>query len=260
MPTVLPRFGSATAAWTGREVLVWSSTAATSLRNGREVVLAYNAETNRWRTLPASGLAFRSRAVVVWTGNELVVWGGLGPESATAFDDGARLDPATGTWRRLPAAPVPGRAEAAAAWSGHEVLIWGGDSGGGNEIGQGVAYNPGTNTWRALPFSPLRAKSRAAGVWTGRHFFVMGGTARGELPAPGPGSAAYDPATGAWTAIRAAPRFPPYPSSATDVSFASDQRDNGLAVWTGTSILFVGGGDHLVDGTRRDGVRWTPEG
>ena len=130
---------------------------------GPRVVLAYNPSTNTWRTLPASGLTPRAHAVVVWTGKELVVWGGLTTDFGSAYDDGARLDPTTGTWRRLPPAPVPGRGQATAVWSGHDVLIWGGDSSAGTEVGKGAAYDPRSNSWRALPLSPLRAKTLPAG-------------------------------------------------------------------------------------------------
>jgi N-acetylneuraminic acid mutarotase len=122
MPTTLPGYDP-TAVWTGTEVLVWSSAPATPEAYGREVVLAYNPSTNTWRHLPPSGLTPRNGGVRVWTGHELVVWGGLNSDRTVAYGDGARLDPSTNRWRRLPAAPVPARGGAAAVWSGHEVLL-----------------------------------------------------------------------------------------------------------------------------------------
>ena len=123
MPTTLPGYDQ-TAVWTGTEVLVWSSAPATPETNGREVVLAYNPSTNTWRTLPSSGLTPRQGAVTIWTGHQLVVWGGLNFDFTYAYPDGARLDPLTGTWQRVPTAPVPARGFAGAAWSGREVLLW----------------------------------------------------------------------------------------------------------------------------------------
>jgi len=147
---------------------------------GREVVLAYNPSANTWRTLPVSGLTPRAHAITVWTGTELVVWGGLNADLTVAYGDGARLDPTTDTWRRLPPAPVPARGQATAVWSGHEVLLWGGDTATGTEVGKGAAYDPTTNTWRPLPLSPLRAKTLPASVWTGRFFIVIGGSSLGS--------------------------------------------------------------------------------
>ena len=254
MPTTLP-VTDPTVVWTGREMLVWSSVPGTPGAPGREVVLAYNPVTNRWRSLALSGLAPRVQAVTVWTGRELVVWGGVSSDFSTTYSDGARLDPVTNVWRRLPPAPVPGRGQAAAVWSGHEVLLWGGDSGAGEEVGQGAAYNPSRNRWRALPLSPLRAKFLPTGVWTGRFFLVMGGSAAGALPAPGPGSAAYDPATNSWTALPAAPLYPTDPASPT---IGADEREDGLGVWTGSAALLVGGLDYRHQAPRPDGVEWTP--
>jgi len=253
MPTTLPG-GEPTAVWTGHEVLVWSSAPGTADSKGREVVLAYNPTTNTWRTLPSSGLTSRAGAIRVWTGHELVVWGGFNSDFTVAYDDGARLDPTSDTWRRLPPAPVPARGQATAVWSGREVLLWGGDTAAGTEVGKGAAYDPTTNTWRALPLSPLRAKTLPAGVWTGRLFIVIGGSA-GSLPVPGPGAAAYDPSTNTWTALPAAPLYPPGLNSPP---YAADQREEGSAVWTGKAVVLVGGLDYRQQAPRADGIEWTP--
>jgi len=254
MPTTLPG-GDPTAVWTGREVLVWSSVPSTPNSDGREVVLAYNPTTDTWRTLPPSGLTPRADAITVWTGKELVIWGGINSDFTAAYADGARLDPVTDTWRRLPPAPVPARGMATAVWSGHEILLWGGDTAAGTEVGKGAAYDPATNTWRALPLSPLRAKTLPAGVWTGHFFLVIGGSAGGSLPAPGPGAAAYDPATNSWTALPAAPLYPPGLNSPT---VAADQREGGTALWTGKAVVLVGGLDYRQQAPRPDGIEWTP--
>jgi len=264
LPTQLLGYAP-TAVWTGTEVLVWSSAPATPEASGSEVVLAYNPSTNAWRKLPPSGLTPRQGAITVWTGHQLVVWGGLNSDFTSAYPDGARLDPLTGTWQRLPAAPVPARGLAGAVWSGREVLLWGGEIGtsvkarasaGFQSVGQGAAYDPATNRWRALPLSPLRAKSYPAAAWTGHFFIVIGGSANGVLPAPGPGAAAYDPANNTWTTLPAAPSYPPPdPNGPTG---PADQREGAFAVWTGTAVVLVGGGDYVEQGPRSDGIRWTP--
>ena len=129
-PTPLtPRSGAA-GAWTGTEMVVAGGFASpdgvASHASPASDGAAWDAATNTWRQLPPSGLTPRNGGVRVWTGHELVVWGGLNSERTIAYGDGARLDPSTNRWRRLPAAPVPARGGAAAVWSGHEVLLWGG--------------------------------------------------------------------------------------------------------------------------------------
>lgn len=254
MPTTLAGLDP-TSVWTGQEMLVWSSDPASATRTGaREVVLAYNPSTDTWRSLPLTGLTPRAYAVTVWTGKELVTWGGLNSDFTTAYGDGARLDPVTGTWRVLPPAPVPARGRATAVWSGREVLIWGGDTAPGTEIGRGAAYDPATDQWRALPGSPLRAKNMSTGVWTGHFFLVIGG-ATAVLPVPGPGAAAYNPATNTWTALPVAPLYPPATNGPT---YGADQRADSIAVWTGNSAVVVGGLDFQRQGARADGLQWTP--
>jgi hypothetical protein len=264
MPAPLPG-QDPTAVWTGHEMLVWSSAPTDPIdgTHAGEVALAYNPTTNTWRTLPPSGLAPRTGAIAVWTGKELVVWGGLTsspgdtPTPPNAYGDGARLDPNTGTWQRLPPAPVPARGDATAVWSGHEVLLWGGETGSGTEVGKGAAYNPRTNQWRALPASPLRAKTLTASVWTGDDFVIIGGsTPSYQFPMPGPGTAAYDPTTNTWTALPNAP-LDPNPGSDHPPP-AADQRLDGLTGWTGKSIVLVGGWDGTQQANRSDGIEWTP--
>ena len=262
MPVALPGYGFATAVWTGAEMLVWAARAPGVNGLGQEmagieVVLAYNPRTDRWRRLPPSGLAPREDPVVVWTGRQLVVWGGLSFQRTTAYGDGARLDPATGRWMRLPPAPAPARGLAAAVWSGREVLIWGGATGSTatSQVGKGMAYSPATNTWRALPLSPLRAKSMPSGVWTGRLFIVMGGAAGSTMPVPGPAAAAYDPASNSWTVL---PTAPDYPTADGGPTGPASQRAGAIAMWTGTAALFVGGLDFHRQANRADGLIWAP--
>ncbi|MEZ5231368.1 MAG: kelch repeat-containing protein [Acidimicrobiales bacterium] len=59
-------------------------------------------------TAPIAG---RSGAAVVWTGDELLIWGGYVYDGRERpLDDGAAYDPITDSWRTLPAAPIAGRA------------------------------------------------------------------------------------------------------------------------------------------------------
>jgi hypothetical protein len=81
---------SGAAAWTGCRFLVWGGASAddgTALGDGAE----YDPTTDSWTPLPGAGAPSpRSLSTSVWTGSELVVWGGLTGEG-TAVGDGARL-------------------------------------------------------------------------------------------------------------------------------------------------------------------------
>jgi hypothetical protein len=52
----------------------------------------YDPAADRWEGLPAAPLSPRARALAVWTGRELIVWGGEADYNHRAnFDDGAAL-------------------------------------------------------------------------------------------------------------------------------------------------------------------------
>ena len=88
---------------------------------------------------------------VIWTGSEMIVWGGEADEDAsTVFADGAAYDPSTETWRVLSTAPLSGRRYHQAAWTGDTMLIVGG-------VGKddGAAYNPATDSWQMIAPPPV---------------------------------------------------------------------------------------------------------
>ncbi|HET6967994.1 MAG TPA: hypothetical protein VFI44_06935, partial [Ornithinibacter sp.] len=67
--------------------------------------------------LPRGPFAARSGPAVVWTGSEMIVWGGDGERL-----DGAAFDPATGAWREIAPAPLEPRASSRVVWTGTEML------------------------------------------------------------------------------------------------------------------------------------------
>lgn len=170
------------------------------------------------RTLPVAPIEGRIAPAAVWTGSEMIVWGGsaLVATGERPLDDGAAFSPHTGTWRLLAAAPVQGRSYPAVVWTGAEMVVWGG-SRNGTFVGDGAAYNPATDTWRTLPIAPIPGAMKSAVAWTGSEMFVVGG-----LNGTG-AAAAYDPTSDTWRRIADAPGnvTPPY----------------AFAVWTGEVVL-----------------------
>jgi N-acetylneuraminic acid mutarotase len=80
-----------TAVWTGRHVLVWGGV------TGRDDTVlppygeAFNPATNTWTALPAAPLAGRENPISVWTGHQMIVWGG--DFGSTSYTDGAAFTP-----------------------------------------------------------------------------------------------------------------------------------------------------------------------
>ena len=99
------------------------------------VQLATNAVTgDGWSATSAiAPPSARDRNTVVWTGTEMIVWGGEDDNGRT--NDGGRYNPATDTWtpipNTLPNTPIA-RHGHTAVWTGTEMIIWGGNRQGGS--------------------------------------------------------------------------------------------------------------------------------
>lgn len=85
-----------TAVWTGHQLLTWGGE---TLRTGKWVApahgLAFNPAQNRWSALPTSPLRGRVAPTAVWTGHQMIVWGGssIGNATPRSFNDGAAYTP-----------------------------------------------------------------------------------------------------------------------------------------------------------------------
>jgi hypothetical protein len=70
----------------------------------------------------------RDDHTAVWTGSEMIVWGGSNDSSY--FNDGARYNPSANTWT---AVTITGASVArnshTAVWTGSEMIVWGGYNG-----------------------------------------------------------------------------------------------------------------------------------
>lgn len=156
-PPIPPAAGMA-AAWTGRQLVVWGGGSGRASEDERAnwhpsgAGAAYDPATNRWVVLPPAPIPARLGATAVWSGREVLIWGGAAGD-AEFFGDGAAYDPATRRWRVLPPAPIGARTDHEATWTGREMFLWGGiqrccpiDS----ELHDpaAAAYDPATNQWR----------------------------------------------------------------------------------------------------------------
>jgi hypothetical protein len=97
----------------------------------------------------------RTGAAQVWTGTQLLIWGGYtGLDEQNVVASSLVFDAAEQTWRLTAPAPLEPRALRASAWTGSELLVWGGWSGTyGYEFAEGVprrrgGLRPVTDSWR----------------------------------------------------------------------------------------------------------------
>lgn len=166
-----------------------------------------------WRTLAQPPIGGRQGHTMVWTGREVLVWGGVeSSEEVSSWDgvtpaNGAAYNPATDRWRLIPEAPIAGRLDPVSVWTGSELLVWGGwafdgtGAGGGSWRADGAAYDPAGDIWRPLPAAPVAGPGTAGGSGT-----VVGGWVAGRFVVLTDGdAAAYDPAADRWEELPPAP-------------------------------------------------------
>ena len=172
-------------------VLVAAVASVVAVRSGQtDPVMATQ---GAWRKMAPSPLAARTRAASVWTGSEMLVFGGHG-KGGELLTDGAAYDPGTDRWRSI--APYPGARDGLlagnglATWTGTEMLLflsavhdaatmWDWDL---------VAYNPATDRWRdvlvarfqpqpegrLVAHSPVPVQVPEAVAWMGDALVIVG--------------------------------------------------------------------------------------
>ncbi|MBI2237769.1 MAG: hypothetical protein HYU54_04485 [Actinobacteria bacterium] len=173
--------------WTGNEA-IFLGLADEERLDGQ----AYDPATGTWRTIAPAPLRPRWGGVRVWTGSELIVWGG-GQRGGPAPQNGAAYNPATDTWRRIAEAPH-GLNLASGMWTGTEMLVFGSLLNGKNwadtPTSEGAAYDPTTDAWRELPPSALSPQATSA-VWVGDRMVAWDYEVHSQE---------YDPVRDAWSA------------------------------------------------------------
>lgn len=191
----------AATAWTGSVFLVWGGHMGQSDESTASGLI-YDPAADTWSPMPEPPtLGPRSRPASVWTGEELLIWGGADfntPYPYDAYADGAAFDPSTGTWGEpLPQAPIDAR-QPFAVWTGTEMIVWGSQDREQRRV-DGAAYEPASNSWRRIADAPGELTDATA-VWTGQEMIVFGAALHGGNHAETDSAIgiAYDPAADSW--------------------------------------------------------------
>ena len=112
----------------------------------------------------------------VWTGSEMIVWGGRDSDN-NQLNDGYSYNPETDTWTVLPKVPSSfrGRELHTAVWTGQEMVIWGGHD-GDKTLNDGAVFDPKDQSWRVLVSKDKgAARYMHTAVWTGQEMLIFGG-------------------------------------------------------------------------------------
>jgi hypothetical protein len=181
-----------------------------------------------WEATPTDGAPIaRTGHTAIWTGTEMIVWGGevdtaVDPAGVTAT--GARYDPVAKKWTAMSTANAPPpRHSHTAVWTGSKMIVWGGFGDTALEQSGGV-YDPAADAWTptAGGGSP-QGRVQHTAVWTGAEMIVWAGKSGNAVNS----GARYDVTSDVWSAL------PQGPSS----------RFRHGAVWTGSHMIVWGGND-----------------
>ncbi len=251
------------ALWTGanananiaNRLIVWGGTNGPS-RFGDGAI--YDPNSNAWSAIASTNAPTKRNgpgyvnnnpgngAFAVWTGTEMIVWGGWGNDASgkqVTLATGARYSPATNTWTATSTNGAPSaRAGASMVWSSttSAMLVWGGTD-GTSVLSDGFAYDPARNTWKSFASNVSAAappgsasanaapypRKNAATVWTGTRMLIWGDDTN-DNPNPDDG-AIYDPVTDTWSAM--------------STKNAPVHHAGANVVWTGTKMVLWGGHD-----------------
>lgn len=180
---------------------------------------------NHWQAIipPPEMQTVRQEHCAVWTGEELIVWGGI-PHTGGVNDIlGFRYRPRDGSFRTMSkVGALPKMACDVAVWTGEEVLFLG-NPGPDGLVAPSARYRPSDDSWRPMSTVGAPVTRNPSAVWTGQELIVWGGR---ELDSTVADGFAYRPDSDSWRPISAVGAPPPsWPGT--------------LAVWTGTEMILA---------------------
>ena len=237
-----------TAVQAGNFMIVWGGTTGTNVVTNTGAVFQPSANTWSIATSTSGAPIARSLHSAVWTGSQMIVWGGITPAGAY-LPSGGRWQFSNNTWSPTATFHGPaGRISHSALWTGSKMIIWGGETAPGTVTNTGAFYDPAADTWTALTLAGApSAREGQTAVWTGTEMLIWGGRD------------ALGNALGNGARLKADLTWAPLP----DVGAPAARSDH-VAVWDGTQMLIWGGidsfGTPLDDGARLNpatGV-WSP--
>jgi hypothetical protein len=220
---------NATVIWTGSEMILFGGYNGTVVLGDTH---RYNPGTGTggtWTPVSAANPpAARHLHTAVWTGSEMIIFGGN--NLTTSLADCAILNPVgAGSWTAGPAATLA-RQSHTAVWTGTKMLVWSGATfPQTTPVAAGAIYTRSSNTWTAMPSTAAPvARFQHAAVWTGQEMIVWGGTSSAGSTFTYEGSSGrFDPVNGAWAPM--------------GVFGAPAGRELPNMEWTGSELILWGG-------------------
>ena len=239
--------------WAKDELILWGGAPTMNSRSDYRSGARLNLATGRWTpTSLVNAPSARHNHRAVWTGTEMIVWGGEGyapdprePSTIQTYgtlDTGARYNPVTDTWIPMDSSVGPtARTEHTMIWTGNEVIIFGGRSSyysyPSSYLNTGARFDPKTGAWEGIATELAPSpRSLHMAVWTGKEMIVWGGNTNSASTGLLKTGARYYPTRNTWT---------PMTSQGAPVAMRGD-----TAIWTGQEMVVLSGMGGPIKGGR----------
>ena len=238
------------AVWTGSGMVVWGGANGVCAACNLDTGGVYDPSTSTWHaTSLVDAPSLRRLASAVWTGSEMIVWGGC--HDGHALSSGGRYDPATDTWQPIATTDAPaGRYYHTAVWTGTAMIIWGG-SNGTDQLNTGASYDPAADQWTSIT-APMVGREGHSAVWFDGAMLTYGGIGDDGgntdvyLPtASVAGGMAYNPGDNSWASLAVAGQ--PTARAHHTATVIGDK----MVVWGGAMSA-----SSLDTGAVYDGINW----
>jgi hypothetical protein len=236
-----------TAVWTGSEMLIWGGESLVApvgsyLKNGGK----YNPTTNTWAPITLAGAPIaRIDHTAVWTGSEMLIWGGLSSSPNQPVNTGSRYNPTTDSWASISGLNAPARRHNhTATWDGNLMVVWGGTGWAPPQpLNTGARYDPGSDSWSSMNYTNVPAgRTHHTAVFNGTETIVWGGL--GFAPSePLDDGGIYNASTNLWR-----------PISGSGVA-----RQKHSAVWMDQVMTVWGGEPDMTGVATNSGDAFRPE-
>lgn len=220
--------GRSRAAWAviGQKLFIWGGVD----QNGKDLNSGaiYDPALDTWQatSVSASTPSPRVLATAVWTGSQVIVWGGRTADGASDYKNGAFYDPGNNVWQPLPKDPMVARSGSIGFAYGNAAFFTLGWTRSGNVLDKGGQYQILGANWVNATNDLLGRLEHPGFAIEGSKLYVVGGlNDQGQSQTAG---AVHDMTTNGWTLIKVLP----------------GSRYGAFAAYTGSRLWVWGGRDN----------------
>ncbi len=197
--------GRSQAAYTvmGQKLFVWGGVDQNGINLNSGAIYDPGLDTWQATAVSANTPSARVLATAVWTGSQVIVWGGRTADGAAEYKNGAFYDPVNNAWQPLPKDPMVARSGSIGFAYGNAAFFTLGWTRNGSVLDKGAQYQILGQNWFNATNDLLGRLEHPGFAVEGSKLYVVGGLdEQGQAQDAG---AVYDMTTNGWTLIKVLP-------------------------------------------------------